>query len=144
MHRDAGRRGPPSQVTIAGGTDVDDASDRNARRVPVERRLVGVIVGGENQAPRGNKCVAMQVRACGAGEHDAGPVVVLEDDRSLERPGGEHDAPGPHMPEALLAQGAAVMGREMGSNTLRENHSVLIQLHRRGCRRQHARIGGCA
>ena len=86
----------------ARGARVGDAGDEDARRLQVERRLVGLIAGGHEHCARaGQHAVAVELGARRPREHDPGPVVAREDQRPLDGAGGEHHLPRPHLPLPL-------------------------------------------
>ena len=68
----------------------------------IERGAVGaVVVGEQHGAPAGQHAVAVDIGGGRRGEHDAGPVVVGEDQRPLDRAGRQHDLPGADLPQPL-------------------------------------------
>ncbi len=58
----------------------------------------------DEQLPAGQHAVAVHVGAHRAGQHDPRPVVLVEDQRPLERAGREHHLLRPHAPEPLARQ----------------------------------------
>jgi hypothetical protein len=78
---------------------VDDGGDRHARIDQVDRRRVGaVVVRHDRDAAARLHGVAVEIGPRRRGQHSAGPVVVGEDQRTLDGPGGEHDLGGAHLP----------------------------------------------
>src|SRR5207248_7501860 len=75
--------------------------------------------------------VPIDVSPGGAGEHDAGPVVVCEDQWPFVRPGGEDDAFGTDLPEA-----AAVI------QALRDQDEVLLVVAEGACASQEPNVRG--
>ena len=66
------------------------------------QRLVGrVVVGEQHGAAAGPDPVLERVGPGGGGEHDAGQVVVLERERTLDGAGGEHHLTGPEPPHPM-------------------------------------------
>ena len=72
----------------------------------VEGGVPGAVVGGDDRrAVADLDAVAVEVGLGGAGEHHAGAVVAVEDQRLLERALGEDDLAGADLPQPL-ARGA--------------------------------------
>ncbi len=72
---------------------VDQRGDTGAGVDGVEgRRPGGIVVGEERHAPRGRGGETVDVGLDGRGQHHAGTVVSAEDDRPVDRAGGEHGA----------------------------------------------------
>ena len=98
------------------GAEIDDRRDLAAGARHVERRVpAGIVVGEDDDAFARQHAVAVHVGAHRAGEHDAGPVVLVEDQRPLDRAGGEHDLLRAHAPEPLARQARRpIRGRRDG------------------------------
>ncbi len=60
-----------------------------------------VVRAEDHRTPAGPHAVPPDVAGGRPGEHDAGPVVVGEEDRPLERAGGQDEPAGPDVPEPL-------------------------------------------
>ena len=71
-----------------------------------------VVVGEDHRAAARRDTEAIEVGAHGAGQHDAGPVVVAEDDRPLDGARRQHGALG-H--DASTAAGAAACAGGVGN-----------------------------
>ena len=72
--------------------DVDDGGGLGAGLGEVEGGVPGAVVRGDDRrAVADLDAVAVEVGLGGAGQHDAGAVVAVEDQRLLERALGEHD-----------------------------------------------------
>jgi hypothetical protein len=88
---------------IAGGTalaHVDDGGDLDSRRGQQGRGAVtGVVRREEHGALAGRHAEAVRVRHRGRGQHHTGAVAVGERDRAFMRTRGQHDPPGPDMPQ---------------------------------------------
>ena len=80
------------------------------KRNPISR----VVGGGDDDTRAGFDAVAVEVGGGGAGEHDAGPIVVGKDERSLDRAGGEHHLLRPHLPQPLARQARIGIGEVIG------------------------------
>ena len=81
---------------------IDQRDHRNARLGEILGRAEGVVVVGEDhRAPAGCDTVTIQVGAHGAGQHDARPVVIAEDDGPLDRARRQHRALGHDAPQPL-------------------------------------------
>ena len=64
-------------------------------------RAVSSLVREHHGAPARRHRIAVEIGAHGAGQHDAGAVVVAEHQRPLDGAGGENAAPGEDAPQAL-------------------------------------------
>ena len=81
---------------------IDHRGDRDAGLGEILGRAEGVVVVGEDhRAPARRDTVAIHIGAHGAGQHDAGPVVIAEDDRPLDRARRQHRALGHDAPQPL-------------------------------------------
>jgi hypothetical protein len=68
------------------------------------RGFIGaVVVGRHHNALADEHVVAPQIGQRGFRRHDAGPVIVGKDHRTLDRACREHDAPGPDVPQHIGA-----------------------------------------
>ncbi len=84
------------------GAGVDDGGDLDAGGAQVRGQGVGAVVGGaDDHALPGGHGVAVEVAADGRGEHDAGAVVVLEDQRAFVGAGGQDHLVGTDVPNPL-------------------------------------------
>ncbi len=116
--RDALARGPRPRV--------DDAGDRHARVVQLERRPVGGVVRGHDHgAAAGPDTPAVQVAAGRVGQHHAGAVVVGKHQRALGRARRQHDMLRPDLPEPL-ARRARGHVRQMVGQALRQGDEVVV------------------
>ena len=85
------------------GARVDGRHDLHAGRREDSGDPVGrAVVREDDGSLAWRDPVALHVGGCGAREHDPGPVVVGEDDGSFGCAGGDHDPPGPDVPEPAL------------------------------------------
>src|SRR5581483_596622 len=68
----------------------------------IESGLPTIIAGRENRGPLPRRHPeAIEVGAHSRGEHDPGTVIPAEDDRPLQRAGGEHGPAGDDLPKSL-------------------------------------------
>ena len=130
---------------------VEQDRDRRARRHEVERgEIGGVVVGCEHDLPSGCDPIAVRVLAHGAGKHDARQVVLLEDERLLDRAGRKQRLLRVHAPVAL-AHGARLVAEVEPLQQPR--HAVVVEAEagrgrqqgdvpRRGKLAEHAREPG--
>ncbi len=126
-------------------TGVDDGVDPNPGVVQVDRRGVGAVVRGEYHHLFADlDSVPVQVGARRSGQHDAGTVVVAEDDWAFMGAGGDHDVAGPYPPDPLAAQrGGRVAAEVVGAALERQHESVVVVAERRGALQvQHIGIAG--
>ena len=99
-----------------GRTGVDDRGDGDACRMEVGDEVVGGVVRRRHgHVLPGGHTIAAEVGAHGRGEHDAGAVVVGEDDRAVVGAGGEHDLTGTDMPDLLAHSAAIGLGDGVGA-----------------------------
>ncbi|GJE72684.1 hypothetical protein CHKEEEPN_4243 [Methylorubrum podarium] len=96
-----------------------DEGDVETGGARVERGLVGGgAARGEDELAARRHAVAVEEDPHALGEHDAGPVVVGEDEGALVGAAGEHHLARPHLPQALagrLARGRRqVVGDPLG------------------------------
>ena len=90
------------QRAVGARPEVGDHRDLDARRGEFERGAIGRIVRRRDDDARARlDAVARDQRPRRLGEHDPRPVVVGEDQRTLERAGRQHDALGAHLPQPL-------------------------------------------
>ena len=102
------------QLTVSLGPDVDDGSHVDSRVDEVERGAVRAVVVREHDDPtaRGYS-IAVHVGRCRRREHDAGAVVVSEDQWALDGARRQDDLPRSDSPDALtrrVAVGSAPGG----------------------------------
>ncbi len=84
------------------GTGIHDDGDHHAGAAEVSGKGVGAVIGGaDDHALPGGHGVAVQVAADGGGEHDAGPVVVLEHQRTFVGTGGQYNLARTDVPDTL-------------------------------------------
>ena len=122
---------------------IDDGSDADARLLQVDRGRIGAVVGGvDADIPADGDAVMVEVGACGRGQHHARPVVVGEHHVAFDRAGGQHDAPGAHLPQPLARHiGAGAL--QMIADALVEPDEVLrIVAERRGPRQDRDIVHG--
>ena len=83
-------------------TGVHDGLDADAGGPEVGGQGVGAVVGSADDHPgTGGHGVAVEVAADRGGEHDAGAVVVFEDQRAFVGAGGQDDLGGADVPDPL-------------------------------------------
>ena len=63
--------------------------------------ISAVVVCRDNNPPCRCHSVATQILSCRAGEHDSGAIIVVENERLLDRSRGEDGLPCPNDPVAL-------------------------------------------
>ena len=99
------------------GTGVDDCGDLDAGGLQVRSQRVGAVIGGaDDNAPAGRDGVTVEVSADRRGEHDAGAVVVLEDQRAFVGAGSNHHLVGAHVPDPLAGHaGGGGAGQVVGA-----------------------------
>ena len=83
----------------------------------------------------------MEIGAGGGGEHDPGPVIVLEHDGPLQRARGEHNRLCPHLPESPFRKSPPLGHGDAASDSLDQDHSVLIERDGGGGSGENARPG---
>jgi hypothetical protein len=114
-HLDAagGRRVPQGRRNLR--ADIDDRGDGGSGVGEVEGGVPGAVVrGGDDGAVADPHAEAVEVGLRRAGQHDAGPVVAVEDQRPLERPLGQHDPAGAHLPHPLERRVLRRLGEVVG------------------------------
>ena len=79
---------------------IDHRDDLRAELLQPCSRLLQVMAGERDSLSRQHAELA-RIAQHRPGEHHAGQVVVAEDERLLDRPGGEHHFPGAHFPQPL-------------------------------------------
>ena len=101
--RDPGGLDGIGQIPAAGvGTQVGHGLDADAGRAHGQGRLEAAVTGGgDDRALAGLDRVERDQPADAAAQHDAGQVVVLEDERLLHRPGRGDVAARPHLVERV-------------------------------------------
>ena len=95
-------------------TGVYDGFDPDARGAEVGGQGVGAVVRGADDHP--GTCgdgVAVEVGADCGGEHDAGAVVVFEDQRAFVGARGQDDLGGPDVPDPLAGNTGGGRGQEV-------------------------------
>ncbi len=108
----------------------------------VERGAVGaVVVGQHDRAAAGAHGVAVEVAAHRARQHDAGPVVLGEHQRPLERAGREHHLARAHLPQALAGQVSGRGRPEVVGHALEQAEIVVVVVGEGGGAGQHADLG---
>ena len=75
---------------------------------------------------------AVEIGADRAGQHDAGPVVVAEHQRPLDRAGGQHAPPGHDLPEALARQVRRRLGQMVADPLDRAVGAAVVDAEHRG------------
>ena len=81
---------------------IDESRHRHARVGKVDSGMKGVVIVGKDDGALSRRhAVSVHIAAHGAGQHDAGAVVVAEHDGPLDGAGGEHRALGHDAPQAL-------------------------------------------
>ena len=95
-------------------TGVHDGFDADAGGPEVGGQGVGAVVGGaDDHAGTGGHGVAVEVAADRGGEHDAGAVVVFEDQRAFVGAGGQDDLGGADVPDPLAGHAGRGRGQEV-------------------------------
>ena len=95
--------------------------------------ISAVVVGGEHDPAADQYVVAREIAECGVRQHDAGPIIVGEDQRTFDCPGRKHDLLGADAPLRIGLTGAALPQRNevvvinAVSGGIRE-HAVAIRL----------------
>ena len=121
-----------------------DERHRRAGGLQVERGAIrAVVVGQHHRAAARAHGVAVEVAAHRARQHDAGPVVLGEHQRPLERAGRQHHLARAHFPEALAGQvrrGAP----EVVGDALEQGQIVVVVVGECGRAGQHAVSGRLA
>ena len=124
-HLDAGRARRRHRRRVR--ARVDDGAAGADRRVGQRRLIGGIVAGGEHHLAARHHRVATQVLERCVGQHDAGTVVVTEQQRPLDRAGREHERAGTHLPDAAAVTAAFMQHRGV----------VVVETDRRRLR-QHA------
>ena len=123
---DAEGAGALGEVGVDGRADIDDDGGLRPRLGEVEGGVPGGIVRGDDGGPVPDPhAIAVEVGLGGARQHDAGPVVAVEDQRLLERALGEDDLTGADLPQPL-ARRARGGRREVVGQALAEADEVLV------------------
>ena len=101
-------------VSLSCGRASTTASTRMPAATQVGGQGVGAVVGGadDHALPRRHG-VAVEVAADRGGEHDAGAVVVLEDQGPFVGAGGEDDLGGADVPDPLAGHAGRGRGQEV-------------------------------
>ncbi len=134
---DAERPGTVGQGGVHRRAEIDDGGRRHPGLGEVEGGVPGAVMGGDDRrAVADLDAVAVEEGLGGAGEHDPGAVVAVEDQRLLQRALGEHDLAGADLPQPL-ARRALRRGGEVVGDLLAEAEQVLVVVaDRRGARHQ--------
>src|SRR5207244_3218428 len=105
-----------------------DTSGQQIRGQQVSR----IVGGADDDPPPGGDCVTVEVATDRRGQHDARPVVVLENERTLVGAGGQDHLLGTDVPNTLA--GDAVGGRtaEVVRTVLCRDHIVRVVGAERG------------
>ena len=127
---------------------IDDGRDGDAGAGEVGDRARRLVVGAEHhRAPPRRHRVAVEIGAHGAGQHDAGTVVVAEHQRALDGAGRNHASFGVDAPQAL-ARLVLRRHRHVVVDALqRRIGAVVVDAEHRGARqdahiRQRRQLGG--
>ena len=87
-------------------------------------------------APAGNAVGECILERC-TGQHDAGTIVVGEDERSLEGPGRGNDAPGADLPQPLAQHAGREVPPPFRAHGLERTYEVVIVDAEGECARDH-------
>ncbi len=124
-HLDPGVRAAPGPDRGRLRPRVHDGRDVDPGLREVERGRVGAVVRGEGHgAPPGEHPEAVRVRARGAGEHHAGPVVAGEGDRPLVRTRRQDDAASADAPQPLPGDVLRRVAAQVVGAALHRDHEV--------------------
>ena len=97
--RQAGFARQPGPFTFDLDAGIDDGLDLHAGFGQIERRRIGAVIVGEHYALcTRSHAVAVDIALRRPGQHDAGPVVVGEDQGPFQRAGRQHDLSGAYLP----------------------------------------------
>ena len=88
-------------------------------------RVGGSARCGDHRTPSRRHAVAIDEHAQALGQHDAGTIVVGEDERALVRARRQHDLGGAHLPQTLARQ-VGVRLRQMVGHPLHQADVVVI------------------
>ena len=115
-------RAPP-----AGRPGIHDGFYLCARVLQVECRPVGAVVVGEDHGPgSGKDRIAVDVFRDPGGQHDAGPVVVAEDQGPLDGARGQHHLLGADPPEPLTRAAGRFRGQVIRPSLQGQQEVVLV------------------
>ena len=107
----------------------------DARHRQVEGRAIGgVVVGGDHGAAGGRHGEAMEVGSHRRGQHDAGPVVVGEDERPLGSTRRQHDGAGAERDDDLARFALGGIGPEMAPPLHQRHRIAVIEAERGGAK----------
>ena len=141
----AGGAGLLGQAGAGIGPAVHDGGDLHPGGGQRQRGFIGsIVVGEQHRAAARQHGEALQIGLGGAGQHDAGPVVVAEHQRAFVRAGGQHDPPRADVPQPLARQaGRALAGRQVVGQAFQRGQRVAVVIAEdRGARQQaHVRTG---
>ena len=137
MHRDAGAPSGFDQVLGRVRSRIDDADDGDSGVVQIECRQVGaVVVGGDDGARAEPDAIAMEPGAGRTGEHDAGTVVMRENQGPLDGAGGDDHVAGAHLPQTFSRGVGVRVGEVVGDAFHQGDQIVRIPAERGGARQQ--------
>ena len=95
----------------------------------VKRRLIGIIIIGENDAFNpGGHAVALDHRAGRRGQHDAGPVIIGEGDGPLDGPGGKDHLPGADLPQPVTWHAFTQQCGIMIGHALKQHQVIMVPM----------------
>ena len=90
-----------------------------------------VIVGGHHHLLTQSHRPTVQVGLCCRCKHDAGPVVVGEDQRSFQRAGGKHDGAGADAAQHLARRATRGIGHVLVVPRKQRRHGAVVKTKRR-------------
>ena len=138
-HLDASGPRPLLTLAFQPRPSIHDRHHFPANAPPIQRHVVGVVVGGEEQQLLARRHgVAIEVSAHGRGEHHARQIVVGEDERPLHSAGGENGLLGADAVQT--ASGAALFdGRRqvISARFQGREEAVVVAAEDGGARQQH-------
>ena len=120
---------------------VDDHLHVDAGASQIDRRAVGVIVGGEHDELVGYETEAMQEAAHAGSEHDARPIVVGEDQRALGGASGDDELVRADLPHTTHGAAAALLLGQVLGDALHQRHGTLITVVEGGRAGENRHVG---
>ena len=130
---DVARPGAFRQRVVDMGAGVDDGRDVHACVGEVEGGVPGAVVAGQNRGTVADlDAVAVEVGLSGAGQHDAGAVVAVEDQRAFDGALGEDHLAGADAPEAFARGVIGRTGQVVGQLLTEADHVLVVVADRRG------------
>ena len=138
--RDPSRERSLRQRSGTCGAWIDDGDDLHARALQIKRCCISRVIVGENDGPRaGANGILIDVGAHRSGQHDVWPIVIRENQRSLDRACREHHLPSTDQPHRLPNPGYRRLGQVIG-DALDNGDEVMVVIAECGGAAQKANL----